>query len=261
MFLKKSPAVSVLIPAHNEEKYLLEAVNSVLNQTFSDLEIIIIDDASTDNTANIAKLLAKQNHRIKLIRHKNKKYRAGALNSGLKKARGKFICFLDGDDIYLPEKIEKQLEFLKRNRDIDMVYSNFEKMDEHGGIKTAEAMNFNTDPKQTLIEAAEKIGDAPTPPYKILGSADSNRIIPGCSPLIRKRVFRKIRLDENLIVAQDYDLWFQIIGSGFKLAKLPIVAYRYRYHSGQISKKPELREKAFIYIGAKLKRGVYFKKN
>jgi len=259
MIFGKKPAVSVLMPAHNEEKYLKQAVNSVLNQTFSDLELIIINDASTDNTAQLAESLKKQDKRIKIIHHKKNKYRSGALNSGLKKASGRYICFLDGDDVYLPDKLEKQFNFLEKNQNIDMVYSNFEKLTEQGKIKSEEAITFNEEPRQILQKAATTIGNEPIPPYKILGSNDHNRIIPGCSIMIRKKVFKKIRLDENLITAQDYDLWFQIIGQGFKLAKLPINSYRYRYHQGQISNKQKLKAKSFQYIHHKLKSGQYFK--
>lgn len=255
------PLISVLIPVYNGERYIKEAINSVLKQTYQNFEIIIINDASTDNTEKIANLFVKKDQRIKLINHQKNKYRSGALNTGLKYANGSYISFLDADDIYLPDKLKKQLLFLEKNKDIDMVYSDFEVITREGKIIFRKSIIFTIDPKKILLSVAKKQKVDATPSYRLLGHNGCYQIIPSCSPLIRKSVFKKIKFDEKLVTSQDYDLWFQIIGHGFKIDRLPIIAYQYRHHEEQISsiKNQLKRKKSANRIITKLINGVYFK--
>ncbi|NCN07794.1 glycosyltransferase family 2 protein [Candidatus Falkowbacteria bacterium] len=255
------PIVSVLIPVYNCEKYLKEAVNSVLNQTYQNFEIIIINDASTDKSQKIAEKFVNQDKRIKLINHKKNKFRSGALNSGLKISTGSYISFLDADDYYHHDKLKKQIIFLEKNKKIDMVYSNFNYINLKKEIIFREAIDFKINPKKILITASKNKDVKNFPSYKILCHNNNCRIIPSCSPLIRKKVFKNIKFDEKLVTSQDYDLWFQIIGHNFKIAKLPIISYYYRHHPNQIStsKNKEKRKKSHKRIIKKLITGVYFK--
>jgi glycosyltransferase involved in cell wall biosynthesis len=110
----KHPLVSVVMPVFNGEKYLREAIDSILNQTFADFEFIIINDGSTDDTLKIIK--GYKDPRIVLISRKNKGLVA-SLNEGIEKARGKYIARMDADDISLPERFEKQVEYLEGHPD------------------------------------------------------------------------------------------------------------------------------------------------
>ena len=103
--------VSVIIPVHNSEKYLLECLNSVINQTYKNLEIIVIDDKSTDNSIKIIKSI--KDPRIKLIELKENVGAGVARNKGIEKATGDYLCFLDSDDYWKLKKIEKQIDFIK----------------------------------------------------------------------------------------------------------------------------------------------------
>lgn len=112
------PVVSVLMPTYNAEKYLKEAIDSILNQTFTDFEFLIIDDNSKDKTK---KIIGKYNDkRIKLIKGPQKGL-AAALNCGIKKAQGKYIARMDADDISLPARFEKQVNYLEAHPEITVL--------------------------------------------------------------------------------------------------------------------------------------------
>ncbi len=255
------PAISVLMSVYNEEKYLHEAINSVLNQTFQDFEILIIDDFSTDRTKEIAEEFTEKDKRIKLLCHSENKKKAAAINTAIPHIKGKYTCFLDGDDLYFSDKLEKQFEFLETNPGVDMIYSNAETFDSEGNKKILDAIDFEEigkNPRQILIEASKRQDLGKVPAWKLLDSENQGKIIPSCSVMLRSKIFEKIRADENLVTAQDYDLWFQIIGAGLKIKKLPILAYCYRIHENMITKNQEKVKTSDIYINQKLQQGKYF---
>lgn len=112
------PVVSVIMPAYNVEKFIQQSIDSVMAQTFTSWELIVIDDGSTDNTVAVVKSNQDKNANIFLIQQKNKKQGA-ARNAGLKIARGKFIAFLDSDDMWMPNKLEVQLRYAEK---ADVIY-------------------------------------------------------------------------------------------------------------------------------------------
>lgn len=196
--------VTIIIPVYNCEKYLQEAVDSVLAQTYNNWELIIVNDASTDSTKEIATKYTKSDKRISLINHRKNKYRAGALNTGISKAKGNYICFLDADDVYFPNKTEKQAGFLNSNSSIDMVYGDMEAFRPDGSTESWEAAELGDNPKQRIIDvkrteiAPDSLGG------KLWGDG---RIIPSCSSMIRSHVFDQVSFDEKLRTWQDVDLW------------------------------------------------------
>ena len=121
--------VSVIVPCYNCENYIEEAINSILNQTFSDFEILVVDDLSTDNTAHILEKLRKRDKRIKYFKLSKKGGATGARNKALREAKGKYIAFLDGDDLWEPQKLEKQIKFMEDNN-IYFSYTDYEYIDE-----------------------------------------------------------------------------------------------------------------------------------
>jgi len=250
--------VSIIMPVYNEGKLMRDAISSVINQTFKDWELIIVNDASTDSTLKIAREFEKKERRIRVVSHRKNKGRAAALNTGIKKARGKYIAFLDGDDIYLPEKTEKQVKFLEKHRDVDIVYGDMKVLNIDGKERIVRSIEFKENPKKILLESRKRKDLKEIKPSLLL-SSDEKRFIPGCSVMLRKKVFNKIRFDENLKNSEDYDLWFQMIGKGFKFAKMNFVTYIYRQHQQQKSRDKEKMLKAARYINKKLKSGIYFK--
>ncbi len=129
-----SVKVSVITPAYNAEKYLEETIQSVRNQTYPNWEMIIIDDCSNDRTLEIAEECSREEERIKIIRQKYNMGAAFARNRGLDIATGKYIAFLDSDDLWLPEKLEKQLRFMEAN-DYVLTYTAYQKFNPETGEK------------------------------------------------------------------------------------------------------------------------------
>lgn len=122
--------VSVIIPTYNRADLVREAIQSVLDQTYQNFEIIVVDDGSTDGTEQV---LAPYKDRIIYIYQENQGG-AAARNTGIKVAKGEYIAFLDSDDLWFPQKLEKQVEILDKNQDISVVYSNIIKIDENNKI-------------------------------------------------------------------------------------------------------------------------------
>lgn len=122
------PLVSVVIATHNQAKYLGYTIESVLNQTYSNIELTVVDDGSTDDTPSIARRFAG---RIRYIRQVNME-RGAARNRGLRESRGEYISFLDSDDIWVPDKIDREVQFLQTNPNVGLVYSDREFIDAAG---------------------------------------------------------------------------------------------------------------------------------
>lgn len=112
------PLIYVVMSCYNREKYVVEAIESILNQTYTNFEFIIIDDCSTDNTFEIVKEYAKKDNRILALKNDKNYCYVHSLNKGIEIAKGKYIARMDDDDISLPERFEKQVEFLEKNEDI-----------------------------------------------------------------------------------------------------------------------------------------------
>ncbi|MEK4065689.1 glycosyltransferase family 2 protein [Peribacillus sp. FSL R5-0717] len=112
---QKNNLVSIITPTYNSERFIRETIESVRNQSYQDWEMIIVDDCSNDNTCNIIKTFYKEDTRIKLVMLKKNSGAAVARNTAISKAKGRFIAFLDGDDLWDPLKLEKQLDFMVKN--------------------------------------------------------------------------------------------------------------------------------------------------
>lgn len=124
--------VSVIIPCYNSERYIVQSIESVIMQTFQQWEMIIVDDCSTDNSADIIKKYEAKDFRIRYLKT-NEPSGSPSIprNIGIREARGRYIAFLDSDDIWLPKKLEEQLKFIDQPN-VAMVFSNFEKVDQAG---------------------------------------------------------------------------------------------------------------------------------
>ena len=112
--ISKKPLVSIVIPAYNCERFVAETIKSVKNQTFKDWELVIVNDKSSDKTAEVVKKFCSK--KIKLINLKENSGVAKARNAGIDAARGRYLCFLDADDLWVPEKLEKQLKFMEEKK-------------------------------------------------------------------------------------------------------------------------------------------------
>ena len=121
MTANRTPLVSVIMPVYNGEKFLAEAIESILAQTFSDFELRVVDDASQDGSVEIIRSYEERDERVRLIQHERNRGQATALNNGVSAARGRYIAMMDSDDISLPDRLRKQFDVLEAHPEIDLV--------------------------------------------------------------------------------------------------------------------------------------------
>ena len=139
--------MSIITPCYNAEKTIVTTIESVINQSFQDWEMLIIDDCSNDSSPEIIKKYADKDYRIKYFRtHKKSGSPSLPRNIGIENAKGKYIAFLDSDDVWLPDKLEKQIEFIEKN-DYSFIYSDYEKINHLGErnnriVKMPESASF-----------------------------------------------------------------------------------------------------------------------
>jgi len=216
--MKNFPKVSVIIPTYNRADLLPRALNSVLNQTFQDFELIIVEDGSTDNTKQLVEEFQKKDERIKYIWQKNSGGPAKPKNTGIKNSQGEFIAFLDDDDEWLPEKLETQLNKIEEN-DYDIFFSNWYLWNPETNQKN-KAFNFNPlNNKKDLFKIFIKrnIGNPST-------------------VIIKKAKLEKIGyFDEKLKPSEDYDLWLRFILNNARVGFSEEPLYLYRQHIKQMS--------------------------
>lgn len=216
------PKVSVIMPAYNGEQYIAQSIQSVLKQTFSGLELIIIDDGSGDRTAEIIANLRQKDNRILYFRQENAG-QANARNKGISKSRGDLIGFLDQDDIWIENKLELQIKEMNKSQ-VDLVFSN-------GYVFTGD----DIDSELMLFPTVEGRFSG-TEMFRLLFM--QNRI-PVLTALVRREALIRIGpLDEDSRYqnSDDYDLWLRLASHGADFLGLPDMLVRYRSHPGQASK-------------------------
>lgn len=138
--------VSIIMPMYNAEEFIKDSIHSVLKQSYSNWELLIIDDCSTDRSKQIVFEYIKKSKKIKYLKHKNNLGVSEARNTGIKNSRGRFIAFLDTDDIWTPKKLEKQIKFMRDNNYI-FTYTSYYIVDENNNktgkdLKAPEKLNF-----------------------------------------------------------------------------------------------------------------------
>lgn len=213
---KEQPLVSVLMTAFNAEKFVKQALESIINQTYPNLEIIVVDDGSTDRTYQIIKDLALTDTRIKAFRLKKNVGPSLASNFGLKKANGLLIARMDADDIAFPDRIERQVEFLLKNPQVVVV----------GG------QCLLIDEENNLI-GEKKFPTAHQPIYKSLFSINPIQH-PTC--MINRALLPKegVWYHNHLVLAHDLELVFELAQYG-QLANLPETVLYYRQYPNSLS--------------------------
>ncbi len=217
LIMNNSPKISVVMSCYNRENFVRDAIESILNQTYTDFEFIIIDDCSTDKTPEIIQEYADKDNRIVYIRNEENMDYNYNLRKGFKLAKGEYIARMDDDDISLPERFEKQVSYLDEHPDITVLGS---LIDIFGELKI-ESWVKETDPDVLNILM--------------------NFQNPMCHPSV---MIRKSFLEENDLTyspkelyAEEYDLWKNIILKGGKLANLPEKLVRYRVHKKTVTHK------------------------
>jgi glycosyltransferase involved in cell wall biosynthesis len=228
-----TPEISIIIPAYNTGQYLADSITSVLKQSFDSWELIVVDDGSTDNTAEIANNYLKD-QRITLIRQLNKGVSA-ARNAGIKIAKAKFITFLDADDYYLPHNLQEKYNVLVKNSSVDFVYCDVMQCDEKlNDIKIEKGVETDNLFKKVLLWQVETI---PTLPSNIM---------------IKTALMKEHYLfDERL--SNCADRYMKILLSKDKAAAyIPKALVKYRNTPGSMSKKVGLLEQDELYIAKRI---------
>lgn len=183
--LREEDMVSIIMPSYNTASYIKESIQSVLNQTYTNWELIIVDDCSTDETDEV--LTTITDSRIKYFKNKENSGAAISRNKALREARGQWIAFLDSDDLWMPNKLEKQINFMKKNG-YAFSYTNYEEIDENGN----------------------RTGIRVTGPYKITKTGMFNYCWPGCLTVMYDASKVGLVQIEDIKKNNDYAMWLKI---------------------------------------------------
>lgn len=234
----KEDLVSIITPVYNCEKLIEETIECVLNQTYKNWEMILVDDCTPDNSAEIIKKYAKKDKRIKYIKLKENGGAAIARNKALEESKGRFIAYLDADDLWKKEKLEHQVEFMKKNN-YAFTCTDYEKIDEEGKslnkiVRIPKRVNYNLFLRNTIIQTVGVMVDT-----KITGK----EII--VMPNIRRR--------------QDAATWCQLLKNGYDCYEVPENLSYYRVVSNSLSSNKFKAVKMNWYWYRKIEKLSFFK--
>lgn len=203
------PLVSIVLPTYNGAKYLAEAIDSCLAQTYPAWELIIVDDCSTDTTSAVLAQYAGRDQRIRVIRHEVNRKVPGALNTGHAAARGSYLTWTSDDNRFLPGAIEEMAGFLQEHPGVGMVVADSVMIDENG----------------------DYVRDYPAQPASRLAYINAL----GPCFMYRRSVYESIgSYDPELFLAEDYDYWLRIYRQ-FEIARLNKVLYEFRWHDQSLT--------------------------
>lgn len=235
----RQPTISVVMCVYNNERYLVDAINSILDQTFSDFEFIIINDGSTDQSESILRKFEKQDDRIRLFSRPNTGVIA-ARNEALGHVKGHYISTVDSDDIALPEMLAKQLAFLENNL-------------EHVAVGQ---LVLVIDPDGLPIRVAN---ENLTPEAIDQSHLKGHSVFPHSGSMMRHNAVKAVGgYREELKSAEDLDLWLRLAEIG-KLSNLPEVLLKYRLHLksiGHNQRKEQVQATKQLIIDAHHRRGL-----
>lgn len=218
--MNESPLVTVIIPAFNRVRFVGNAVGSVRRQSYPNIELIVVDDGSTDGTYELLFKYSQENL-IRLFTHQKHQNlgQSSSINLGLKNANGRYIAILDSDDEFFENKISGQVQYLEENPKVDMVYGRGSAVDGGGNFLFS-----------TLPDDHREDGD----PERLL--RDCYIALPG-GALVREDLFNRVGFfEESFRAAQDHDMALRLFENG-NVAYLPEYVFRYTKHGDSISKK------------------------
>lgn len=204
--------VSIVLPTYNGAKYIKDSIQSIIEQTYTDWELIVIDDCSIDSTNIIVSEFVKKDKRIKLFKNKKNMRLPASLNIGFSKAKGEYFTWTSDDNLYKPYAIEQLLKALQENTNIGLVFSRMENIDANGKSK---GLSY---------------------PPKDIKELHYHNIV-GASFMYTRTVYDKIGdYDTNKFLMEDYDYWLRI-SRIYTLKYLPDVLYQYRQHENSLTER------------------------
>ena len=202
--------VSIVLPIYNGEKYMRQSIESVINQTYKNWELIIIDDCSSDNTPEIAKEYANQDNRIKYYRNETNLKLPRGLNRGFSLSKGEYLTWTSDDNLYLPTAIERMVHTLKKDNS-DFVFATCDVINEEG--KVIEIIKAPKDYKQAIV---------------------GGNFVGACF-LYTRKVYEAIgEYNPDCFLVEDYDYWLRIFAR-FEVSNIQDVLYQYRWHDGALT--------------------------
>ncbi len=215
------PLVSVVIPCYNQGNFIKETVASALQSSYPNLEIVIIDDGSTDGSSKVARGLANSNEKVLFLEQENAGPSA-ARNHGIRRSNGKYILPLDGDDLISPDYIGKAVDILEKHPEVKVVY--------------CEAEKFGADDGKWKLK-----------PFSLGGLAQGNMIF--ISALFRREDWGKVGgfSEEMTWGFEDWEFWISMLKNGGDVVKLPITGFFYRIRKGSRRKGVSSRDRQLTY--------------
>jgi glycosyltransferase involved in cell wall biosynthesis len=219
--------VSVVIPVYNGEKYLAQAIESVLAQTFRDFELLIVDDGSTDGSRAVMDRYARRDARIRILSQENRGVSAAG-NLGFGEARGAWVARLDADDIFLPDKLERQIAFIRQHPDVCIV-GTLGYFINHAG-KIIGLVNSDGPFTRTEFE-------------RMAGRCEPVFFVHSSTLMHRETVLAVGGYREQFIQAEDVDLWLRMAEKGHLLLKMPEPLLLYRLHGESLTMKRNAEQK------------------
>ncbi len=210
------PRVSIVIPTFNCDRFIRRTVDSALAQTYRDFEVIVVDDGSTDGTRSI---ISEYGDSVRYIFQSNQGASA-ARNTALENASGEFIAYLDADDLWVPNKLARQIEYLDAHPDCGLVHTEVAVVDEQGAVLHA---RFNLDTQRSVPQGA------------CLRELLQRSHIQTLTVMERRCAFdRAGKFDLRLPIAQDYLHWIQVVLEGYEIGYLPDPLGLYRWRAGSL---------------------------
>lgn len=217
--MQQTPLISVIMPCYNAEKFLHEAVDSILNQTYSHFELLAINDGSTDSTLEILKEYAAKDSRIRLINNDENLQLIRSLNKGIDLAQGNYIARMDADDISSPNRFEVELHYLLQNPEVDIVSCATKLIDEKGVfIRNRKRINHSTIGSLYASFCYTPISHAP-----LLGKTS----------VFKKNMFS---IEKYAVHTEDAELWGRLLLQQYQLNTIDVVLYSVRINSNSVSR-------------------------
>lgn len=220
--MPEEPKISVVIPVYNGERYLVECIQSVYQQTYSNFEIIVVDDSSTDGSRDIVEQMRDSYGQLRYFRNEKNLGQGGSRNVGIRESRADLVGLLDQDDRWYPTFLETQLRILDANPDIDCLCSDFDFIDQASKVTDISSGRYVCDGEPSIYRiGVETIWEGPNYPQP-------------CTVIIRKAALFEVGLFEDGI-ADDVNMWLKLSARGHVFAETGQVLASYRKHQTQQS--------------------------
>ena len=253
--MTSTPLVSVIVACFNSERYLATAIESVLAQTYRNLEIVMVDDCSTDGTVELIRSYQQHDDRIRLIQHDSRGGRpAITKNTGLKAIRGDFVCFLDHDDYYAPNKISVLLGQLITHSNCVAAFHEIDLVDEKGHFISRYLDNFTTEAKQFLIPASNGVylGSERFFAFQSIHYAAMHTI--SVMIAVERLGHDQLFFDQRYKVCDDTDLWLRL-GLAGTVVYVDNSLASYRQHDTNITRDlVKVQEDALLFMESNYQR-------